>query len=115
MSRKISKILKNIEDLVKKGFYKNKSEVIIDAVRHFVGIRQTESDIVQFIREELRGRPVKRGYSAKELDALWEKVRSGKEWKERFGTSAESVMEELMGRGFREKLKPDGAEKEQHG
>jgi Arc/MetJ-type ribon-helix-helix transcriptional regulator len=32
-----SLLLKNINDLVKKGFYKNKSEAIIDAVRHFVG------------------------------------------------------------------------------
>ncbi|MFZ3060635.1 MAG: hypothetical protein WA102_12980 [Candidatus Methanoperedens sp.] len=31
----------------------------------------------------------------KELDALCEIVRSGREWKERFGTSAESVMKEL--------------------
>lgn len=51
----------------------------------------------------------------KEHDALWEKVRSGKEWKERFGTNAESVMKELRRRGFLEKLKPDGSEKEQHG
>lgn len=51
----------------------------------------------------------------KEHDALWEIVRSAKEWKKRFGTSAESVMKELRGRGFREKLKPDALEKEQHG
>jgi hypothetical protein len=50
----------------------------------------------------------------KEHDAIWEKVRSAKEWKKRFGTSAKSVIEELRGRGFREKLKPDGSEKEQH-
>lgn len=67
-------------------------------MRHFVGIRQTESDVAQYIREELRGRHVKRGYSEKELDALWEKIRRGKEWKERFGTSAESVMKEIRGR-----------------
>jgi Arc/MetJ-type ribon-helix-helix transcriptional regulator len=93
-----SAILKNIEDLVKKGFYKNKSEAIIDAVRHFVGMRQAESDVAKFIREELHGRHAKRGYSAKDIDALWEKIRRGKEWKERFGTSAESVMRELRGR-----------------
>lgn len=93
-----SAITRNVEDLVKKGFYKNKSEVIIDAVRHFVGMKQTESDVACFIREELHGRNVKRGYSAKELDALWEKIRKGKEWKERYGTSAESVMAELRGR-----------------
>ncbi|MDD5473399.1 MAG: hypothetical protein PHU34_04525 [Candidatus Methanoperedens sp.] len=91
-------ILKNIEELVKKGFYKNKSEAIIDSVRHFVGMRQAESDVAQFIREELHGRTMKRGYSAKDIDALWEKIRRGKEWKERFGTSAESVMRELRGR-----------------
>ncbi len=93
-----SAILKNIEDLVKKGFYKNKSEAIIDAVRHFVGMRQAESDVAKFIREELHGRPAKRGYSAKDIDALWEKIRRGKEWKERFGTSADSVMRELRRR-----------------
>ncbi len=93
-----SVILKNIEDLVKKGFYKNKSEVIIDAVRHFVDTKQKESDVAQFIREELQEKHVKRGYSAKEIDALWEKVRSAKEWKKRFGTSAESVMKELRRR-----------------
>jgi Arc/MetJ-type ribon-helix-helix transcriptional regulator len=93
-----SAITRNVEELVKKGFYKNKSEVIIDAVRHFVGMKQTESDVAQFIREELHGRDVKRGYSAKELNAIWEKIRSGKEWKKRYGTSAESIMAELRGR-----------------
>ncbi|MCZ7393116.1 MAG: hypothetical protein ABOK23_03840 [Candidatus Methanoperedens sp.] len=51
----------------------------------------------------------------KEHDALWEKVRNAKEWKKRFGTSAESAIEELRGGGFLEKLKPDALEKEQHG
>jgi len=40
-----SAILKNVENLVKKGYYKNKSEVIIDAVRHFVGTKQAQSDV----------------------------------------------------------------------
>ena len=93
-----SAITKNVEELVKKGFYKNKSEVIIDAVRHFVGMKQTDSDVALFIRDELHGRDVKRGYSAKELDALWKKISIGKEWKKRYGTSAESVMAELRGR-----------------
>ena len=58
----------------------------------------TESDVALFIREKLHGRDVKRGYSAKELDALWEKIRAGKEWKKRYGISAESVMAELRGK-----------------
>ncbi len=93
-----SVLLKHIEDLVKKGFYRNKSEAIIDAVRHFVGFKQPESDVALFIREELRGLPVKRGYSTKELEAIWEKLRRGKEWRERFGKDADSVMAELRGR-----------------
>ena len=93
-----SAILKNVEELVKKGYYKNKSEVIIDAVRHFVGMKQTKSDIAIFIREKLHGKDVKCGYSAKELDALWEKIRTGKEWGKLYGTSAESVMAELRGK-----------------
>jgi Arc/MetJ-type ribon-helix-helix transcriptional regulator len=91
-------LLKNIEDLVKKGFYKNKSEAIIDAVRHFVGFGQTKSDIAMFIREELHGRQIRHGYSKEEFDTIWEKVRLGNDWKERFGTDADSVMKELRRR-----------------
>lgn len=68
---------------------------IIDAVRHFVGFGQTKSPIAIFIREELRGRKIKRDYTKKYLDAIWEKVRCGDDWKERFGTDADSVMKEL--------------------
>jgi len=88
-------LLKSIEELVKQGFYKNKSEAIIDAVRHFVGFGKPKSDIAIFIRDEMHGRQIKHDYSKKELDAIWEKIRLGKEWKERFGTDADSVMEEL--------------------
>ena len=93
-----SVLLKSIEDLVKQGFYKNKSEAIIDAVRHFVGFGQTKSDIVIFIKEELYGRQKRRGYSKKEFDIIWEKVRLEHDWKERFGTDADSVMKELRRR-----------------
>ena len=74
-------------------------------------MQKTDINVAKITREELRGKHVKRSYSTKDVDALWEKVRGGKEWKERFGTSAESVMKELRGRGFLEKLKRDGSEK----
>ena len=93
-----SVLLKNIDDLVRQGFYKNKSEAIIDAVRHFVGFGQARSEIATFIREELRGRKIKRDYSKKEFDTLWEKVRLGQDWKERFGKDANSIMQELRRR-----------------
>ena len=93
-----SVLLKNIEDLVKKGFYKNKSEAIIDAVRHFVGFGHRKSDIAIFIKEELHGRKIKHGYSEKEFDSIWEKVRLEHDWKERFGNDADSVMKELRRR-----------------
>ena len=69
--------------------------MITDAVRHFVGFGQTKSDIAIFIREELHGRKIKRDYSKKDLDAIWEKVRPGNDWKELFGADADSVMKEL--------------------
>jgi Arc/MetJ-type ribon-helix-helix transcriptional regulator len=93
-----SVLLKNIEDLVKQGYYKNKSEAIIDAVRHLVGFGPAKNDIAIFIREELHGRKIKRGYSKKEVDAIWEKVRLGQDWKERYGLDADSVMQELRRR-----------------
>ncbi len=93
-----SVLLKSIENLVKEGYYKNKSEAIIDAVRHFVGFEQPKSDIAVFIREEMHGRKIKRDYSKKEFDAIWEKVRLGQDWKERFGTDADSVMQKIRRR-----------------
>jgi Arc/MetJ-type ribon-helix-helix transcriptional regulator len=93
-----SVLLKNIEDLVKQGYYKNKSEAIIDAVRHFVGFGEKKSDVAIFIKEELQGRQIKRGYSKKEFETIWEKVRLEPDWKERFGTDADSVMKELRRR-----------------
>ncbi len=93
-----SVLLKSIDDLVKKGFYKNKSEAIIDAVRHFVGFGHAKSDIAIFIREEMHGRQIRRNYSKKEFNAIWEKVRLGQDWKERFGTDADSAMQELRRR-----------------
>jgi Arc/MetJ-type ribon-helix-helix transcriptional regulator len=91
-------LLKNIEELVKRGYYKNKSEVIIDGMRHFVGTKQPESDIAQYLRDEIHGRHSKQGYSKKEIDDLWKKVESRNEWKKRFGSDADSVMASIRGR-----------------
>ena len=93
-----SVLLKKIEELVKQGFYNNKSEAIMDAVRHFVGFGKAKSDIAIYIKEELHGRQKKRGYSKKEFDIIWEKVRQGNDWKERFGTDADNLMKELRRR-----------------
>ncbi len=91
-------LLNDIENLVMKGYYKNKSEVIIDALRHFVGTKKTKNDVAQYLHDEIRGMHVKREYSTDEFDLLWDKVRSGSEWKERFGSDASSVMTSLRGR-----------------
>ncbi len=91
-------LLNDIENLVMKGYYKNKSEVIIDALRHFVDAKKTKSDVAQYLHEEMMGMHVKREYTTDEIDLLWDKVRLGKEWKERFGSDADSVMTSLRGR-----------------
>ena len=41
---------------------------------------------------------MKREYTATEIDVLWDKVRSGEEWRERFGSDVDSVMASLRGR-----------------
>ncbi|MBW6470197.1 MAG: ribbon-helix-helix domain-containing protein [Methanosarcinaceae archaeon] len=91
-------LLNDIENLVMKGYYKNKSEVIIDALRHFIGTKNAKNDVAQYLHEEMRGMHLKREYSTKEIDLLWDKVRSGNEWKERFGSDVDSVMSSLRGR-----------------
>lgn len=88
------KLAEDIAELVEEGFYKNRSEVIIDAVRHFLG-SDKKSDIACFIEGQLIGKSERAGYSEKELDELWKKLRKGEEWKKRFGESPEEVMTAL--------------------
>jgi Arc/MetJ-type ribon-helix-helix transcriptional regulator len=88
------KLAEAIEGLVKKGLYKNKSEVVIDAVRHFLG-SEKKSSIALLIEQQLMGKNEKTSYSKEELEALWDKVRKGEAWKKRFGESADEVMATL--------------------
>lgn len=41
---------------------------------------------------------MKREYSETEIDVQWDKVRSGEEWKERFGSDADTVITSLRRR-----------------
>lgn len=88
------KLAADIERLVKKGLYKNRSEVVIDAVRHFLG-SERKSDVALLIEGQLIGKSERTGYSKKEMDELWDKVRQGEAWKKRFGESADEVMATL--------------------
>ncbi len=91
------KLAKDIEGLVKKGLYKNRTEVVIDAVRHFLG-SEKKSSIALLIESQLIGKSERTGYSKKELNALWDKVRQGEAWKKRFGESPDEVMATLRAR-----------------
>lgn len=88
------KLAIDINELVKKGLYKNRTEVVIDAVRHFLG-SEKKSDIAMLIEQQLIGKREKQSYSEKELDELWNKIRKGEEWKKRFGKSTDEVMATL--------------------
>lgn len=91
------KLAEDIERLVKRGIYKNRSEVIIDAVRHFLGCEK-KNEIALLIERQLMGKSEKTGYSKEEIEELWDKVRSGDAWKKRFGESADEVMAALRKR-----------------
>ncbi|MGC9444897.1 MAG: ribbon-helix-helix domain-containing protein [Candidatus Methanospirareceae archaeon] len=86
-----------IEGLVKQGLYKNRSEVVIDAVRHFFGTEK-KSTIAVLIERQLMGISEQTGYSKEELDELWDTVRQSEAWKERFGERADEVMATLRKR-----------------
>jgi len=91
------KLAGDINELVKKGLYKNRTEVVIDAVRHFLG-SEKKSDIALLIERQLIGKSEKTGYSKNELNALWDKVRPGEAWKKRFGERPDEVMATLRAR-----------------
>jgi len=61
------KLAEDIEELVKKGLYKNRSEVVIDAVRHFLG-SEKKSNIALLIERQLMGKSEKTSYSKNELE-----------------------------------------------
>jgi Arc/MetJ-type ribon-helix-helix transcriptional regulator len=63
------KLAKDIEGLVKKGLYKNRTEVVIDAVRHFLG-SEKKSDIALLIERQLIGKSEKAGYSNKRAECV---------------------------------------------
>lgn len=88
------KLAVDIQRLVKKGLYKNRSEVVIDAVRHFLGGTRT-GNIASQIEERLIGKTEDISYNKEEMDELWERVRQGRQWKKRFGGSADEVMTTL--------------------
>ena len=91
------KLATGIERLVAEGLYKNRSEVVIDAVRHFLG-SERKSNVALQIEEHLIGKNKRMGYSKEEIDGLWAKVRRGEEWKRRFGVDADEVMITLRSR-----------------
>ena len=93
-------MIRNIENLVQNGLYKNRSEVIIDAIRHFIGINDKDSEIAVFIRFGLMGKtkPKTKKIKKNDTEKLWTKIRSNNDWKKVFGKDADSVMSKLRGR-----------------
>ena len=77
--------------------YRHIWDEVMDAIRHFLG-SEKKSGVALLIERQLMGKSEKPGYSKKELDELWDKVRQGEAWKERFGKSADEVMATLRKR-----------------
>ena len=93
-------MINNIEKLVQSGLYKNKSEVIIDAMRHFIGFNDKDTELAAFIRLGLLGKTKSkiRKINKSDIEKLWKKVRNSDDWKKVFGNDADSVMSKLRGR-----------------
>jgi len=92
------KIIEVIDTLVKQGYFKNRSEALIDAARHLVLAMTPPSEIGRFVQDGLRKRVSYQKVDEKELDLLWKKVRTGTEWQDRYGKTPEEVMAVLRGR-----------------
>lgn len=92
------KIVEMIDSLIQQGYFKNRSEALIDAARHFVVSMNPPSEIGSFVRDWLRKRVPRRKVNKEELDYLWRKVQASTEWQERYGKTPEEVMATLRGR-----------------
>ena len=67
-------LIEGIEKLVRGGVYKNRGEVVVDAVRHFLGGNQKKRGIGLYIKQQLMGKSRKTGCSREEIEGLWEKL-----------------------------------------
>ncbi|MHA2500751.1 MAG: ribbon-helix-helix protein, CopG family [Candidatus Hodarchaeales archaeon] len=94
-----SRLIEELDSLVEAGYYKNRSEAIVDALRHFIGTQESQSEIGKTIRLHLRGhqKPLE-SVQLEELEAIAKKLTWNSELRARFGTSLEETMRALRGR-----------------
>ena len=94
-----SELVKQLDRLVKAGYYKNRSEAIVDALRHFVGTQETSSEVARAIRLQMQGHqhPFEEAQQ-EELRTIAKKLVWNSELRARFGTSLDETMKTLRGR-----------------
>ena len=92
------KIVEVIDTLVQQGYFKNRSEALIDAARHLVLAMTPSGEIGSFVQDGLRKRGVPQKVDTEELDRLWKKVLSDSEWQERYGKTPDDMVAVLRGR-----------------
>ncbi|MFQ5980972.1 MAG: ribbon-helix-helix protein, CopG family [Candidatus Heimdallarchaeota archaeon] len=94
-----SRLLEKLDHLVAAGYYKSRSEAIVDALRHFLGAQESSSEIAKTIRLHLQGhqKSINAGQTA-ELKKIAQKLIWTSELESRFGTSLDEAMKTLRGR-----------------
>ncbi|MFX0116442.1 MAG: ribbon-helix-helix domain-containing protein [Candidatus Hodarchaeota archaeon] len=93
------RLIAELDRLVEAGYYKNRSEAIVDALRHFIGTQESQSEIGRTIRLHLQGhqKPLD-NKQLEELEAIAEKLTWNSEMETRFGNSLDEAMRALRGR-----------------
>jgi Arc/MetJ-type ribon-helix-helix transcriptional regulator len=93
------KIAEFIDELVRQGFYKSRSEFIVDASRRLLGRKIQKSRITKFVEEYLKGKVYRSEHGYEKVREICEKIRESEEWKKKFeGKTMEEVMAEVRGR-----------------
>ena len=94
-----SKLVAKLDRLVEAGYYKSRSEAIVDALRHFIVTQEPPSEVVRTIHLHLQGhqKPLEPTQQI-ELQVIAEKLTWNSEMEARFGSDLDETMKTLRGR-----------------
>jgi len=91
-------IVRRIDRYVLEGMYRSRSDLILDATRRFLERSTPSSPLEAFIGKYLEGRLEPMKDAEKRIDQIFDKVRGDENWRNRFGTTPEEVMQRLRSR-----------------
>ncbi len=91
-------LMRRIDKFVSEGLYRSRTEVIVDATRRFLERSAPTSPVELLIDSYMHGALKASEEGEKDLEEIFEKLRSDSGWRAQFGDTPEEVMRRLRSR-----------------